>query len=199
MASEAFKRKPVVFTSVEVFDKQFKANIDTCFCVVSKMLFKNTINTDGSIDMEQLVNVKKYELWSYIYYLYVHNNTTVPEFMQMRNPRTGKADATRFYDVVYGTDVASQGIQSRSANANVKGKKQITGRRTVAPETNAVRLIYFINNTIHSYKGRMINPIFEYLNQLLKQEIVAKLTEVKVNMVPIAQSKQNVRVGLEIS
>lgn len=194
MSSAHFTRKPVIFTSAEVFDKQFRANIETCFCVVSKMMFKNIINIDGSIDMEQLVNVKKYELWSYIYYLYMHNNTTISEFMRMKNPSTGKADATRFYNIVYEDDAANL-VPTTPANWG-KGKKSPELARVQSPNNSAVRLVYFINNIIHTYQTEIVNPVIDYLNQLLKKEIITKLTGVKVNL--NGDTNRNVRVGIEL-
>jgi hypothetical protein len=178
------KKKPVSFMTQEVFDKGFKPDSEKSFCTVSRLLFRNVINVDGSIDMEQLVNVKKGELWLYIYYLYMYNNSTIPEFIKMKSPSTGKADATRFHDVVYTDDYDV--IENKKLN------------------TDIVRILYFINRIVHTYKGDLINPVIDYLNQLMKKEMVAKLSNIKVQMVPekgatnANSGKKNVRIGFEL-
>lgn len=176
-------KKEVSFSNKEVFDIGFKPDIETCFCTVSRMLFKNVINIDGSIDMEQLVNVRKKELWAYIYYLYQYNNATITEFINMKNPSSGKADGQLFHNVVYNdTDF--------NVNSN-KNTKQIG--------TDIVRLVYFINKIIHAYKSDLINPVIDYLNKLMKKEMLTKLSEIKVQMVPKNDAKKNnVRVGVEL-
>lgn len=185
-----FKKKAVSFSTQEVFDVGFKPDVEACFCAVSKLLFRNVINVDGSIDMEQMVNVKKRELWSYIYYLYQYNNGTLPEFIAMKNPSTGRADGMRFYQIVY-TDDAN----TNASNSTPKTPKKLG--------TDVARLVYFINKVVHTYKDDMINPIIDYLKQLMKKEVMTKLTEIKVEMAPlpgnaIGNAKKNVRVGFEL-
>lgn len=177
-----FKKKQVSFSNQEVFDVGFKPDVESCFCTVSRMLFKNVINIDGSIDMEQLVNVRKKELWAYIYYLYQYNNGTIQEFMNMKNPNNGKADGQLFHDVVY---------DDKDFNTNVTSVKKIG--------TDIGRLVYFINKTVHTYKKDLINPVIDYLNQLMKKEMFTKLSEIKVQMVPKDNSrKNNVKIGVEL-
>ncbi len=178
------KRKEVSFSNQEVFDIGFKPDIETCFCTVSKMLFKSVINIDGSIDMEQLVNVRKRELWAYIYYLYQYNNGTITEFINMKNPRSGKADGQLFHNVVY---------DDKDFNVN-------SNKNTKNIGTDIVRLVYFINKMVHTYKSDLINPVIDYLNKLMKKEMLTKLSEIKVQMVPKNDArKNNLRVGVELS
>lgn len=173
------KKKQVSFANREVFDVGFKPDIENCFCLVSKMLFKNVINIDGSVDMEQLVNVRKKELWAYIYYLYQYNNATILEFINMKNPSSGKADGQLFYNVVYD-----------DSDLYVNTSKKVN--------TDIVRLVYFINKVVHTYKSDLINPVIDYLNKLMKKEMLTKLSEIKVQMVPKDNArKDNVRVGIE--
>lgn len=182
------KKKQVSFSTHEVFDVGFKPDVEACFCIVSRMLFKNVINVDGSIDMEQLVNVRKKELWAYIYYLYQYNNSTIPEFVRMKNPSSGKADGQLFHDTVY-DDKDFKNSNSANSNTNVP--------KTVG--TDIVRLVYFINKMIHTYKSDLVNPVIDYLKQLMKKEMLTKLSEIKVQMVPTLNSrKNNVRVGVEL-
>lgn len=184
-SKKLFKKKAVSFSTQEVFDVGFKPDVEACFCTVSRLLFRNVINVDGSIDMEQMVNVRKRELWSYIYYLYQYNNGTLPEFIAMKNPSTGRADGMLFYEVVY-TD-----------NANASANVQKTPRKL---GTDIARLVYFINKVVHTYKDDMINPVIDYLKQLMKKEVLTKLSEVKIEMAPLTgNSKKNVRVGFELS
>lgn len=184
------KKKAVSFTTQEVFDLGFKPDIETCFCIVSKLLFRNVINADGSIDMEQLVNVRKRELWSYIYYLYQYNNGTLPEFMAMKNKSTGKADGLLFYQVVYNDGA------NANTNTNAKMPKKLGN--------DIGRLVYFINTVVHTNKDDLINPVIDYLKQLMKKELYTKLSEVKIEMAPLNgystnTNKKNVRVGFELT
>jgi hypothetical protein len=183
---KTFKKKQVSFSTQEVFDVGFKPDVETCFCNVSRMLFKNVINIDGSIDMEQLVNVRKKELWAYIYYLYQYNNSTIPEFIRMKNPVSGKADGQLFHDTVYDDK------DFKNSNTNTS-----TNTKTIG--TDIVRLVYFINKMIHTYKTDLVNPVIDYLKQLMKKEMLTKLSEIKVQMVPTLNSgKNNVKVGVEL-
>jgi hypothetical protein len=186
---KTFKKKQVSFSTQEVFDVGFKPDVEACFCNVSRMLFKNVINIDGSIDMEQLVNVRKKELWAYVYYLYQYNNSTIPEFVRMKNPVSGKADGQLFHDSVYDDKEFKNSNGNTNTNANLP--------KTIG--TDIVRLVYFINKMIHTYKTDLVNPVIDYLKQLMKKEMLTKLSEIKVQMVPTLNSgKNNVRVGVEL-
>ena len=193
-SKKLFKKKAVSFSTQEVFDVGFKPDVEASFCTVSKLLFRNVINIDGSIDMEQMVNVRKRELWSYIYYLYQYNNGTLPEFVAMKNPSTGRADGMLFYQAVYGDDSNSN---STGAIANSKITRKLG--------TDIARLVYFINKLVHTYKDDMMNPVIDYLKQLMKKEVFAKLSEIKVEMAPLPGNtsgnsiKKNVRVGFELT
>lgn len=188
-SKKLFKKKAVSFSTQEVFDVSFKPDMEACFCMVSKLLFRNVINVDGSIDMEQMVNVKKRELWSYIYYLYQYNNGTLPEFIAMKNPSTGKADGMLFYQVVY---IDDGNVKASNGNSNANEPKKLG--------TDIARLVYFINKVVHTYKDDMINPVIDYLKQLMKKEVLAKLSEVKIEMAQLpGNSKKNVRVGFELT
>jgi len=185
------KKKAVSFTTQEVFDLGFKPDIESCFCIVSKLLFRNVINADGSIDMEQLVNVRKRELWSYIYYLYQYNNGTLPEFMAMKNKSTGKADGLLFYQVVY----------NDGANVNANTNAKVGTPKKLGNDIG--RLVYFINTVVHTNKDDLINPVIDYLKQLMKKELYTKLSEIKIEMAPLNgntnTNKKNVRVGFELT
>lgn len=196
-ANKVFKKKQVSFKTIEVFGTGFKTDVEVCFCIVSKLLFRNVINIDGSIDMEQLVNVQKKEIWSYIYYMYQYNNATIPEFIKMKNPTTGKADGQQFYNVVFDDiDISNETngniVVNKNSNTNINSKKI----RNVG--TDIVRLVYFINKMVHTYKSDLINPVVDYLKQLMKKEVFTKLSEIKVNMVPKEGFDKNVHVAVEL-
>jgi len=175
-----FEKQKVSFKSKDVFETKFQTNIDTCFCVVSKLLFNNIINVDGSIDVEKSVLVKKYELWSYIYFLYYFNNKTIDEFISMTTPRTGKASAVLFYDTV------------------MKTVDEKTTQSTVVTPFSINSLIYFINIIIHKYESKLYNPIISYINKLLEKEIIPSLGSIAIKTgnssgnVKIVTNQQNV-------
>lgn len=153
-----FIKAKLSFKNKTVFESDFQPNVDRAFCIVSKMLFNNRINVDGSINVEQAAMLRKYELWSYIYYLYYHNNSIIDEFQEMQEPSSGKASAVRFYKVVRET-VQNPLLEKDSF-------------QPLDPNT----LIYFINILVHKYGQDMMNPVVVYLQQLLtNKEAIAKL------------------------
>lgn len=157
------------FNNVSVFDKKFKGDIDTCSCVVHKMIFSGKINIDGSIDISNMVNVHKFELWSYIYYLYYFNNTSVEEFAAMRNPKNGTASAEMFYKTVKAV-VDNQFVY----NLTNTGKKEIVV--SMDPRT----LAYFINSMVHKYNKDLANPSVNYLETLINESKVARFNSLIV-------------------
>jgi hypothetical protein len=144
-----FEKAKLTFKDPAVFEKDFKTNVDTSFCIISKMLFNNRINIDGSIDLHQGGFLRKYELWSYIYYLYYYNNSSVEEFVKMKNPQTGKASALLFYESV----------------RDVVDNQFIEKDDIVSMDVNT--LIYFINFMVHKYGDNLRNPVVDYLKQLV--------------------------------
>jgi hypothetical protein len=122
------------------------------------MLFNNRINVDGSIDVENAGFLKKYQLWSYIYYLYYFNNSSVEEFVMMKNKENNKAKAVLFYEVVKSV------VQNQFVNTE----------EIVSFDVNS--LVYFINVIVHKYGINLRNPVIDYLRQLMSnKETVAKL------------------------
>jgi hypothetical protein len=154
-----FEKQKISFKSKDVFDSKFTPNVDICFCTVSKLLFNNIINIDGSIDMEKAITLKKHELWSYIYYLYSFNNKTINEFIAMRTPRNNKANAELFYNSVL----------------------EIIGKSTNSTSSIDINdLIYFINVIIHKYEDNLVNPVIGYLKKILSREIIPVLGNLSV-------------------
>lgn len=146
-----FKRAKLSFGNQAVFEKDFKPAIDNAFCVVSKMMWFNRINIDGSINMEQSAFLKKHELWSYIYYLYYYNHSSLDVFSKMKNQDNGKASAYLFWSVV--ADV----VQNQFALENKE--------KTVPFDANT--LIYFVNLMVQKYGEDLTNPVVQYLRQLV--------------------------------
>lgn len=143
-----FRKKKLAFSNKTVFEK-FSPSIDKCFCVTSRLMFEGRINIDGSVNMEQAGYLRKYQLWSYIYYLYYYNNTSVETFSTMMDPENGKASAIRFYEVVKAVI-----------------KNQFIPEDSIIPlDVNS--LIYFINVMIHTYGQNMKNPITDYIHAIL--------------------------------
>jgi hypothetical protein len=146
------------------------------------MLFNANINVDGSIDVEKVGILKKYELWSYIYYLYYFNNKTLNEFKAMRTEKNGKANAELFYNSVLAT----------------------TSDSSVDNNT----LIYFINLIVHNNVDNLINPVIDYLKKILSKEIIPSLGSISVktgtnsknvNIITNANAVKNANVKVLVS
>lgn len=171
-----YQKKKLAFTNRVVFEK-FSPAIDKCFCVVSKMMFANRINIDGSINMEQAGFLKKSDLWSYIYYLYYYNNTSVEEFASMRDEEKGKASALRFYEVVKAV------VQNRF----------VAEERIIPLDVNT--LIFFINSIVHKYGEDMKNPVVDYLKSFLDKH----RDMVRLNKLSVVTGRENVEVAKNAS
>lgn len=163
-----YEKQKVAFTNKEIFGTKFSSNIDTSFCTVSKMLFANIINIDGSIDMSKVSSLKKEQLWSYIYYMFYFNNKNekTPEFVSMKTEKNNKANAVKFYEVVLAT------VQKDYPAKNIGvGKPYPFDENT---------LVYFINIIVHKYNNSLVNPVIDYLNQILSKEIIPTLGSLSI-------------------
>ena len=177
--------KRLAFTNVAVFDKKFKPDIEQCFAVVAKMLFSKRINIDGSIDIDNLINTRRYELWSYIYFLYYYNNTSIDEFSSMKNTRggLGGASAENFYATVKAV------VSNHYVNALSPEKPKASEYLPFDPQT----LAYFINYLVHKYDDSLKNPVIDFIRELLETEKpIAKLNSLVVMTNPNANT--NVRI-----
>jgi len=168
-----YKKLKLSFKNKDVFDSKFKPNLDTCFCIVSKLLLSGVINPDGSIQMEKAVSLKKHELWSYIYYLFYYNNKTIPEFIKMKIVRTEKASAVLFYESVQ--DATNSKVNSRDT----------------MPALDINVLVYFINKMIHQYEDNLINPVIDTLKQIIKKEIIPNFGSFSIKT---GNSGENVKI-----
>jgi len=155
-----FKKTKLAFSNKMIFDSDFRASIDRAFCVVSKMLFNGRINVDGSIDVEKAGLLRKYEVWSYIYYLYYHNHGIIEEFAAMKNVENGKVSAYQMYEEV----------------RKVVNSPYIPLGSMLPFDING--LIYFVNFMVHKYRMDLMNPVVNYLQGLLSnRDAVAKLQQ----------------------
>jgi hypothetical protein len=60
---------------IAIFGKAFRQNRKQTDCVIGYMMRKGIINGfDGKIHEDKLRSINKFMLWSYLYYLWVHNN-----------------------------------------------------------------------------------------------------------------------------
>ena len=151
-------KKGLAFTNNMVFGTKFKSTIGPCYCMVSKLIFEEKINIDGSINLEKVGLFLKDELWSYIYYLYYYNNEFIDEFKDMK--LRGKASAANFYKVVKGSQYDS------SAPASL----------------NVTTMVGYINEIIHKYNDDLFNPIIGFLDKILKTRTISKVSSIKVNI-----------------
>lgn len=158
-----YEKSRVAFSRKEIFGNKFKPNINACFCTVSKMLFGDMINTDGTIDIDKSVNLSKEELWSYIYYLYFYNNTNVKVFKSMKNEDNGKASAAHFYDTVISMVADAEDDETKPAKP-----------------FDTTTLIIFINNVLEEFGKELINPIFDYLGIILKKNIISRISGISI-------------------
>lgn len=155
-----FEKARVAFTKKEVFGTKFTPAIDTCFCTVSKMVYNDKINPDGTIDINKNGSLSLKELWSYVYYLHFYNHTNVPVFKSMTNQKNGKANAVLFYTAV---------------TAFVENVDEDTEEKPAKPFDNTT-LIIFINNVIEEFGKQLVNPIFDYLQVLLKKNVLTRIS-----------------------
>lgn len=169
-----FKKSKLTFKNIAVFERKFKPYIETAFCVVSKMMFFDRINVDGTINPEQAGYLSKYELWSYIYYLFYYNNSTVGEFMEMKDTKSGKANALKMYTVV----------------KEVVDNQFVSGEDVVPFDVNT--LIYFINIVCQKYGVDLRNPIVDYLQKILSSK--ETITAISKLSLVTGQKNGNIKV-----
>lgn len=156
-----FQKKKLAFRNQAVFDRSFSPAVDSCFCVVARLVFEGRINVDGTINVEQAGYLKKGDVWSYIYYLYTYNHTSVEEFVAMKDEK-GKASALRFYEVVKAV------VQN-----------QFVPEVAIVP-LDVNTLIYFINLMCQRYGENMQNPVATFLQSMTKRPEVVHLSKLSV-------------------
>lgn len=165
------KTKTVPFSNKDVYGKQFRPGIKLVFPVVAKMLFDDKINSSGGINADKSDNIDKTELFSYIYYLWYYNKSNIYPFTKMHDGKH-KASGDLFYNYV-------NRIIINDDLYNVTQTKIIT-------QIDVSGLIYFINKTINENYGKILIPIIDHLQKLLKEE-----TQKSVNSVGIKTGNSN--------
>jgi hypothetical protein len=169
-----FEKQRVAFSNKDVFGPKFTPDVKSCFCKVSQMLFADKINTDGTLDINKAGLLTKEELWSYVYYLFYYNHSNVPVFKSMSNVESGKAKASLFYgavaSIVYGVDEDSQERSKGNASPKKRGVKPF----------DTTTLIIFVNNILEEFGKQIINPVFDYLQVILRKNIVSRIADITI-------------------
>lgn len=142
MKRSPFEKKRISFASHEIFGPNFKSGQRAAEIVTADLLLKNRLNMDGTVNEAMIVDIQESDLWSYIFYLYSYNNSTINEFKQMMDEDEKKASAEHFYDVV------------RSVVEN-------TGFRTQYKivKLNNHDLILFVKKMVAKYGSELYNPV----------------------------------------
>ena len=183
------KKATLSFKNATVFDKKFKTDIETCSCVVSKMFFAGKLNMDGTINKDNIPALRKYELWSYIYYLFYYNNSSIPEFAEMKAKSIGgdlKASAMAFY-IVVNSVVERKNAASITVNSIVP---------TIIP-FDIQTLAYFIEVMIAKYAEegdhpKLMNPIVDFVKDLIhKSQMVV---EDRMSQIVVKTGNNNVKI-----
>jgi hypothetical protein len=156
-----FAKQEVAFKDKNVFGS-FKGNLDSCFCVVSRLLFTGLLETNGMISQAKAGLIKKSDAWSYIYYLYYYNSTDIEVFKAMKEPKKGKASAVLFRRAVL-DKLNEQGIL-------------LDRPRVLKPQ----ELAGFINIVLKEEGDNIVSPIFDYLKMLLDTKVVNHLEGIKL-------------------
>lgn len=149
-------KSELTFKTTAVFEKNFTPAIDAAFCVVSRMMFFNRIDVDGTIKEADMSKLRVSELWSYIYYLFYYNSSSVEEFVRMKERgqglNRGKASALLFY----------RSVQQEVSNQFVKDDE------IVPFDVNT--LAFFVNKVVLKYKGLLRNPVVDFLQQIINNK-----------------------------
>jgi hypothetical protein len=170
-----YLKSKLTFSTKHVFGNKFRATESYSFLILSKMLFNNKINVDGTINIEQIVNFTIHELWEYIYYLFHYNSTTIDEFDISEIDKSEKfmetANAENFYSYV----------KSCNDGMPYNLRKDASAVRGQIEPLSLNQLIYFINFIIHKYGDDLVIPVIDYLKVLLKKDVTSKLKGIKIH------------------
>jgi hypothetical protein len=158
------------FDTQKVFGTHFQPVFCKCFYYVSKILYHEKINLNGTINFEHVHTLKKHELWSYIFYLHYYNHTRIQLFKNME--RHSIPDARRFFNVVMNTLEIPTNAQEN-------------------PRVTVENLILFINMIMKSYDN-LYNPLLMYLNKIIEKNKMLMLQgiTIKTNSDKINVSRQ---------
>lgn len=84
----------ISFSTTSVFGRGFQPGIKSAICVVGNLLNSNLLMLDGTISLDALADVKKHQIWSYVYYLWHYNRDNIDAFAQMTVKEGGKSRAS---------------------------------------------------------------------------------------------------------
>lgn len=158
-------KKKVAFRNNEVYGKQFRPGIKLVFPIVAKMLFDDKINVSGGINADKSDNINKSELFNYVYYLWYYNKTNIYPFNEMSDEKN-HASGTLFYNSI-------KKIVDNDYQYNVC-------RNTSVTQISISGLIYFINKIVNENIDRIIIPIIDHLQILLKDETQKSISSISI-------------------
>ena len=160
------KTKKVPFSTEEVYGPKFKPSNLTCINVVFKLLTESTITISGGIDESMHDQIAKRDLWSYIYYLYIHNKETIAEFEKMRDSR-GRASGDLFFNSVQSVVTGDISYNIRNSSKNIVNIDESS-------------LIYFVNFVVTKYSKIIKNPLIEQVQKLVKSN-KGRITDIRLS------------------
>lgn len=153
-----------LFTSTSVFGNGFIPNISSAVCVVGTMLNDNLLKVDGKIAISDLPKIKKYQIWSYIYYLWHYNRNHISVFENMTNFDGKKGIAT--------TQSFLRGIYDVMDNSTAKSNLLIS-------IFSKERLAVTINNILRDNSDISIPILQKLYKQLLNSGTIPGLQDMK--------------------
>jgi hypothetical protein len=93
----------ISFSSKSIFGHEFNPGIKASVCVVGSLLNYSYLKINGTIHPSKVSNMKKSDIWSYIYYLWYYNRAYIDVFSKMtnRDKKQEKASAQTFLSGLY--------------------------------------------------------------------------------------------------
>jgi hypothetical protein len=177
--------RKVSFSSKSIFGEGFATGQKKAVNVLGTILESNILKLDGSIALEDIPKWKKYEIWSYIYYLWHYNRTHIQVFSDMTHQRGKKAEASAktFLTGMYSV------MDKNNVNANA-GLPSIFTKE---------RLIVTVNKIIKDNKDISIPILQRLYKKLLNSGDIPGLSQVKrnVNVKIPNNSKSNIQVKVD--
>lgn len=157
----------------EMFGEHFKSGQQAATQAAAKLLLTDALNTDGTININNIAYLHDYDLWSYIFYLYCYNNEHINEFIQMKG-ENGKASAELMYDVV----------RSRVENTGLKTHYDL--KKMSVPD-----LIKFVKVIVDKHGTELVNPVVDHYNMLLQANFEEAFKNIDV---VVRTGKENAKI-----
>jgi hypothetical protein len=188
-----FEKHRLSFSSPKgktIFGEHFKSGKQAAIQTAAKMLLSDQLNSDGTINASKAFELTTADLWSYIYYVYVFNKETIPEFESMRGD-DGLASAERFYDVV----------KSILDNTGLRPQYDIK-------KIDKDDLIKFVDKIVKREGDKLLNPVVVHYNGMVgtlleKAKLVVKTgnvgNNVKIVTNPDNVAKSDIIIKLDVS